>query len=102
MQSIQLLATIIAGYPVQSAPPEPLISSQALAIISGVAVGIMAAGYFYVRFWLASARGSTQGIPTPNLDRLNRRALERMNNGVEEEEDDEPPEELKAVVPKEE
>ena len=73
-----------------------------LAIILGVGVGILAAAYFVIKFWLMSARNSTKGIPTPNLDRLNRRALERMNDGVEVEEDDEAPEELKAVVPEEE
>ena len=77
------------------------VENQTLAIVLGVAIAILAAAYFGVRFWLMSVRSSTKGIPTPNIDRLNRRALERMNseNGEEEEEDEEPPEGLKAVVP---
>ena len=86
MQMIQLLAAI---------------DSQTWAVVAGGAVGVMVMIFFGVRFWLTSSRSSAKGIPTPNIDRLNRRALEHMNDeNFEEDDDEEPPDALKAVVPK--
>jgi hypothetical protein len=87
------------------------LDSQNLAVIAGVGVGMMVMVFFGVRFWIVSTRPpKLQDIHTPNVDRLNRKALERMAGETLEEdeaetralEDEEPPEDLKAIVAPEE
>lgn len=81
------------------------------AVIAAVACAVLGVVYFAVRFWLVSTRpADILDVPTPTLDRLNQRALERMGSETLEEdeqetealEDEEAPEGLKAVVPEEE
>ncbi|MCL2640868.1 MAG: hypothetical protein FWD53_08495 [Phycisphaerales bacterium] len=80
------------------------VSHQTLAIVFGVGFGLMIVIYLALRFWFVPSRSSAKHIPTPNLDRLGRRALERMHdeNADEEDEDEDSPEDLKDVVPKDE
>lgn len=84
------------------------MDSQTLAAAAGAAVGLLVIVYFGVRFWIVSSRPpSLQDVKTPNVDRLNRKALERMAGETLEEdeaetlalEEEEPPEDLKAIVP---
>lgn len=81
-----------------------------LAVIAGVGVLVLGVAYFGVKFWLVSTRPvDLKDVPTPALDRLNRRALEHMaEETVEEDEaetaalaEEEAPAELKKVVPEE-
>jgi hypothetical protein len=75
-----------------------------LAVAGGVGVAVLGVIYFGIRFWLISTRpADIREVETPNLDRLNRAALESMgeSSGAEEEGDgeDEAPAELKSIVP---
>jgi hypothetical protein len=81
-----------------------------LAVIAAVACAVLGVVYFGLRFWLVSTRpADIRDVPTPTLDRLNRRALEHMAaESVDEDEaetaalaDEEAPAALKAVVPPE-
>jgi len=84
-----------------------------LAVIAAVGIGVLGAIYFGIRFWLVSTRpADIRDIETPNLDRLNREALEKLGaqshdqdesraEGIdedEEEENDDAPEGLKSLV----
>ncbi|MCL2646291.1 MAG: hypothetical protein FWD61_04695 [Phycisphaerales bacterium] len=90
----------------QSIPLLAAFSNPTIATVVGIAVAIMIAAYFAIRFWLISARSSTiKGIPTPNLDRRNRHALEHMtdetlDDSEAERQDEDPPDDLKAAAPK--
>jgi hypothetical protein len=76
--------------------------------ILGVALAALVMVYFGVRYWLVSTRDAAIGdVKTPNVDRLNKNALEHMAEETLEQdeaetealEDEEPPEDLKAIVP---
>jgi hypothetical protein len=105
------------------------MDSSTLLVVAAVAIAIMGAVWFGLRFWIASTRpADIKEVDTPTIDRLNREALERGrgdedDEGEENEEDekdgeelandegddgeeetmegddDEPPEALKEVVP---
>jgi uncharacterized membrane protein YqiK len=76
------------------------LSPTVLLIAGVVAITVLGVAWFAIRFWLASTRPvDIQEIKTPNLDRLNRQALEGLGGDDEEEEDDEAPDGLKNVVP---
>jgi hypothetical protein len=92
------------------------MESTTFMVVVGVAVAVMGAMWFGVRFWLASTRPvDIKDVQTPALDRLNRQALERatvvddaeeedadVDMGDDEEEGDDPaPEGLTDVVPDE-
>jgi hypothetical protein len=96
------------------------MDSSTLLVVAAVAIAVMGAVWFGLRFWLASTRpADIEEVDTPTIDRLNREALER-GSGEEEgddeededngepsddeeesegDDDDEPPEALKDVVP---
>ena len=81
------------------------IDSQTLAVGAVVGVAVLGVVYFAVRFWLVSTRPPAIGdVRTPNLDRLNQEALERMGEatsqeGIEEAEtDDDVPQALQRVI----
>jgi hypothetical protein len=78
-----------------------VIDTSPYVIFIAVAVAVLGAAWFGLRFWLASTRPSDiKDIQTPTIDRLNRQALERMGGaGEEPDDDDEPPEDLKRIVP---
>jgi hypothetical protein len=78
--------------------------------VLGVGLATLAVVYFGIRYWLVATRPpAIPDVHTPNVDRLNRSALEHMaEETLEEDEaetaalqDEEPPEDLKVVVPDE-
>ena len=91
------------------------MDSTGYLIAAVVAVAVLGAVWFGVRFWLASTRpADIKDVQTPALDRLNRRALERAaveRDDAEEDEDevefddedgdDEVPKGLTDVIPEE-
>jgi len=69
-------------------------------VVGAVGIAVLGVAWFGIRFWLASTRpADIKEVHTPNLDRLNRQALERMGQGDEEEEDEEVPEGLQGAAP---
>jgi hypothetical protein len=86
------------------------VDNETLAIIAGVGVGVMIMVFFGLRFWLVSTRpAAIQDVATPQLDQLNRKALEHMAGETLEEDEaetnalanEEAPQDLKAVLPPE-
>jgi len=79
-----------------------------IGIIAGVGVGTLGVAYFGLKFWLVSTRPpNLQDVKTPNVDRLNRSALEHMaEETVEQDEaetaalqDEDAPDDLKGIIP---
>src|SRR3954469_9328022 len=95
------------------------MDSPTLIVVAAVAIAVMGAVWFGIKFWLASTRpANIEDVHTPALDRLNRAALEgggddEDDEDLEEEEelgaedddeesdepDDDAPRGLKDVVP---
>ena len=82
-----------------------------LIVIVVVGIGLLGVIYFGVRFWLVSTRPpQIPDVPTPNIERRNRQALEHMAEETAEEdeaetramENEDSPADLKAVIPEEE
>ena len=69
-----------------------------LTVVVVVGIAIMGVVWFGLKFWLASTRpADIKEVQTPNLDRMNREALEALGE-EEEDADEEAPEGLKDVV----
>ena len=94
------------------------MESTTVLVAAVVAVAVLGVVWFAVRFWLASTRpADIKVVDTPNLDRLNRAALEgavvdedeedeeeedeTANDDDDENADEEAPKGLKDVVPEE-
>ena len=94
------------------------MDSSTLLVVAVVAIAVMGAVWFGIKFWLTSTRpANIRDVSTPALDRLNRAALEgtippeedeeeNEEEAVEEEDDeadeapdDDAPRGLKDVVP---
>jgi len=77
-------------------------SAQTWDIISGLALAAVVIMWFLARFWARStAQSNNDEIDTPNIDRANRKALEKMVNpqSAKEFEEEKPvPDDLLKVV----
>ena len=76
------------------------LDTQTTAVITGVTLAVLMVCWFALRFWIISTRPpKISDIPMPEIDRLNRRALESLAQGHNEtEEDDEIPADLREVA----
>src|ERR1700761_1530370 len=79
-----------------------------LAVVGAVGIAVLGIIYFGIRFWIVSTRpADIRDVPTPNLDKLNQKALERWGSVTLEEDeeetaaldDEDAPEELKSIIP---
>src|SRR5512146_1731765 len=79
------------------------IDGPTLLVAAIVAVAVLGVLYFLLRYWFVSTRApKIPDVATPNIDRRNRQALERMAGlAPEADEEEEAPADLKAVVPEE-
>ena len=67
-------------------------------VMAVVGIALLGVAWFALKFWLASTRpADIKEVQTPNLDRMNREALEALGE-EEEDADEEAPEGLKDVV----
>jgi hypothetical protein len=58
-------------------------SQQFWNITTGIALTAIVLMWFLARSWARSSMGSqNNGVATPNIDRINRRALEQMENSA--------------------
>ncbi len=84
------------------------LDGTTLAVLAAVGIAVLGFVYFGIRFWIVSTRpANIRDVPTPNLDRLNQQALERLGNVTLEEDEEETaalqeeeaPEALKSIIP---
>ena len=66
------------------------LDGTTLAVLAAVGIAVLGFVYFGIRFWIVSTRpANIRDVPTPNLDRLNQQALERLGNVTLEEDEEE-------------
>ena len=66
------------------------MDSSTLLVVAVVAIAVMGAVWFGIKFWLTSTRpANIRDVSTPALDRLNRAALEGTIPPEEQEEEEE-------------